>query len=302
MILLLNLKAKKSIVQLIFDKESKLIKILLSVIKASKSYNNSTKIAKVFCNLFLDEYKEIYFSTCDPLLEDLFIINNEKFSKINVEGVDVYPKSFYVDLMQNILNLKLTYEMIFNKSKNMLRHLNSIQLEKRVVEETRDNKPEIETFDFSNKSKSTEFSHTNNLNKVDSKAKNSLNIITCNIFNETDKPIVKLQFIQSLIRVVFSKEKYNYIKKNKLETNFIFTHLENFEYNFMSYIVNKSLIDTKQKYGDNYSCLFRKDEIYDEVIKYFFFIFGNSLVIKSFGKLMTNLNFIISYTFEEIFD
>jgi len=53
----------------------------------------------------------------------------------------------------------------------------------------------------------------------------------------------------------------------------------------MKTVVEKSLQATKQNYGDSVNCLFRKDEIYDDIIKYFFFIYGNSLLIKSFSKL-----------------
>ena len=49
----------------------------------------------------------------------------------------------------------------------------------------------------------------------------------------------------------------------------------------MSTVVEKCLLLSKEKYGDNFSCLFRKDEIFDDIIKYFFFIYGNSLLIKS---------------------
>jgi hypothetical protein len=83
-----------------------------------------------------------------------------------------------------------------------------------------------------------------------------------------------LIFIQSLIRVVFSKEKKNYIIN------------ENYEYNFLKYAISKNLSDIKTTYGDNYTCLFRKDEINDDIIKYLFFIFGNSLLLKSFGNII----------------
>jgi hypothetical protein len=46
------------------------------------------------------------------------------------------------------------------------------------------------------------------------------------------------------------------------------------------------MILTKQKYGDKYSCLFRKDEIYDDILKYIFFVFGNNMLVKSFGNIL----------------
>ncbi len=70
---------------------------------------------RIFCNLFLDEYKETFFSTEDPILEELFIINNIKFSKVNNEGVDKFPKEIYTGILKTILDLDLTYEKIFHK-------------------------------------------------------------------------------------------------------------------------------------------------------------------------------------------
>ncbi len=52
----------------------------------------------------------------------------------------------------------------------------------------------------------------------------------------------------------------------------------------MKNIVVKSLILTKEKFGDKIPCLFRKEEIFDDIIKYYFFIYGNSLLLNSFIK------------------
>ena len=82
---------------------------------------------------------------------------------------------------------------------------------------------------------------------------------------------MKINFITSLIRVVLSKEKY------------VFINEDNYELNFLNNVIEKGLKLTRKKYGDNYNTLFRKDEIYDDIIKYIFFIFGNSLLIKAFG-------------------
>jgi hypothetical protein len=88
---------------------------------------------------------------------------------------------------------------------------------------------------------------------------------------------VKLHLIQSLIRIVFSKEKYLYIDSSRT-----------YEYEFLDSLITRSMVETKQMYGDKVSCLFRKEELWDEIIKYFFFIFGNSLLLKSFSKLIIN--------------
>ena len=72
------------------------------------------------------------------------------------------------------------------------------------------------------------------------------------INNPKEKTNYKLNIAQSIIRVVFSKEKFLYLDKNSEESN-------HFEYNFI-----KNLID--------------------DLIKYFFYFFGNTMMIKSFVK------------------
>ena len=42
--------------------------------------------------------------------------------------------------------------------------------------------------------------------------------------------------------------------------------------------------ETVAKYGDEYKTLFRKEDLCDDVIKYMFFIFGNSMLIDCFVK------------------
>jgi hypothetical protein len=42
--------------------------------------------------------------------------------------------------------------------------------------------------------------------------------------------------------------------------------------------------ETVAKFGDEYKTLFRKEDLCDDVIKYMFFIFGNSMLIDSFVK------------------
>ena len=89
-----------------------------------------------------------------------------------------------------------------------------------------------------------------------------------------EKPAYKLCVAQSLIRVVFSKEKKKYYSENE---NF-------YEYNVLKRIIDKDMKETVEKYGDEYKTLFRKEDLCDDVIKYMFFIFGNSMLIDSFVK------------------
>ena len=51
--------------------------------------------------------------------------------------------------------------------------------------------------------------------------------------------------------------------------------------------------ETREKFGDEYKTLFRKEDLCDDVIKYMFFIFGNSMLIDCFvmplKKMLKNL-------------
>ena len=89
---------------------------------------------------------------------------------------------------------------------------------------------------------------------------------------DEDKPDYKLSIAQSIIRVAFSKEKTNY------------TNEKYFEYTFIKKVIDKDIEETAKRFGDEYKTLFRKEDLCDDVIKYMFFIFGNSMMIESFVK------------------
>ena len=97
------------------------------------------------------------------------------------------------------------------------------------------------------------------------------------INNPKEKTNYKLNITQSIIRVVFSKEKFLYLDKNSEESN-------HFEYNFIKNLIDKDLEMTIKKYGNDVKILFRKEDLIDDLIKYFFYIFGNTMMIKSFVK------------------
>ena len=89
---------------------------------------------------------------------------------------------------------------------------------------------------------------------------------------DEDKPEYKLKIAQSIIRVAFSKEKSNYTKE------------QFYEYCFIKRVIDKDMEETRKKFGDEYKTLFRKEDLCDDVIKYMFFIFGNSMLIDCFVK------------------
>jgi len=93
-----------------------------------------------------------------------------------------------------------------------------------------------------------------------------------NKIKDEEKPAYKLCIAQSLIRVAFSKEKKNYSNEKY------------FEYKLLKKIVDKDMEETVLRFGDEYKTLFRKEDLCDDVIKYMFFIFGNSMLIDAFVK------------------
>ena len=72
---------------------------------------------------------------------------------------------------------------------------------------------------------------------------------------------------------LFSKEKKKFYEKEKF-----------YEYKLLKRIIDKDMEETVAKFGDEYKTLFRKEDLCDDVIKYMFFIFGNSMMIESFVK------------------
>jgi hypothetical protein len=109
MIIIKNSKDCKMLLEYLFDNNSKLVKDILNILRISRAYKKN-KILQIYCNLFFDEYKEIFFNSG---LDEMFIMNNEKFTKVNVEGVDVYPPTLYTNILNILLELDFTYEQYF---------------------------------------------------------------------------------------------------------------------------------------------------------------------------------------------
>lgn len=220
MILLLNISKRKELIVKIFSDNSEIIEILLEILKQSNNIKGNNRIKKILCHIFFDEFYWMFF---DNDLEDLYILNNSKLTEENTEGLDKYSKSYYVNILDSLLDLNFTYEYLSNS---------------KVLPEG------------------------------DEKA-------LSNDFKYKIKTLAKTMFIQSILRIVFSREKYNYLNENDKN---------DYEFFFFKNIINNCCTSTKDNFGDNYNCLFRKDEIYDDIIKFIFFMFGNKVLVKSYCK------------------
>ena len=210
MVLVLNLKKYTSLIKIIFQGKLSFFSELRDSINNMKT-RKKIKLLSILSNIFLEEYKDVFFRKDDKDLEDLFIDQQTKFSDICSETVTFYDDTTYKKMFQTLLKFDISYNNFFS-----------------------------------------------NNNKI----------------KDDDKPDYKLCVAQSLIRVAFSKEKKKFYKE---KGNY-------YEYDLLKRIIDKDMEETREKFGDEYKTLFRKEDLCDDVIKYMFFIFGNSMLIDSFVK------------------
>ena len=219
MVLVLNLKKYKSLIKIIFEGKLGFFSELRDSINNMKT-KKKIKLLCILSNIFLIEYKDVFFRKDDKELEDLFIDQQTKFSDICSETVTFYDDTTYKKMFQTLLKFDISYNNFFS-----------------------------------------------NNNKI----------------KDDEKPSYKLCVAQSLIRVAFSKEKKKFYQE---KGNF-------YEYDLLKRIIDKDMEETREKFGDEYKTLFRKEDLCDDVIKYMFFIFGNSMLIDCFvmplKKMLNNI-------------
>ena len=219
MVLVLNLKSYTSLIKLIFRGKLLFFSELRDNINNMRTRKRN-KLLSILSNIFLEEYKGVFFNNNDQELEDLFIEQQTDFSELCSETVTFYDDSTYKKMFQTLLRFDISYNNFFS-----------------------------------------------NNDKI----------------SDDEKPSYKLCVAQSLIRVAFSKEKKKFYKE---KGNY-------YEYDLLKRIIDKDMKETREKFGDEYKTLFRKEDLCDDVIKYMFFIFGNSMLIDCFvmplKKMLKNL-------------
>ena len=87
-----------------------------------------------------------------------------------------------------------------------------------------------------------------------------------------EKSAYKLTLVHSLIRIILSNGKKKYTNENF------------YEFNSIKKVIDKDIVETIEKYGDEYKTLFRKEDLCDDFLKYIFFIFGNKMIVESFAN------------------
>ena len=215
MVLVLNLKNYSPLIKLIFQGKLGFFNNLRDSIFEMKT-RKKNKLLSILSNIFLEEYKGIFFNKNDKELEDIFIEQQTKFSELCSETVTFYDDKTYKKMFQTLLKFDISYANFFS-----------------------------------------------NNNKI----------------KDDEKPSYKLCVAQSLIRVAFSKEKKKFYQE---KGNF-------YEYDLLKRIIDKDMYETREKFGDEYKTLFRKEDLCDDVIKYMFFIFGNSMLIDCFVMPLKNM-------------
>ena len=219
MVLVLNLKSYTNLIKLIFRGKLLFFSELRDNINNMRTRKRN-KLLSILSNIFLEEYKGVFFNNNDQELEDLFIEQQTDFSELCSETVTFYDDSTYKKMFQTLLRFDISYNNFFS-----------------------------------------------NNDKI----------------SDDEKPSYKLCVAQSLIRVAFSKEKKKFYKE---KGNY-------YEYDLLKRIIDKDMEETREKFGDEYKTLFRKEDLCDDVIKYMFFIFGNSMLIDCFvmplKKMLKNL-------------
>ena len=84
----------------------------------------------------------------------------------------------------------------------------------------------------------------------------------------------QIELVKNIILIIFSKEKYQYLKDDDIY----------YEYEFLDKLIKKNIAETKEIHEDKHRNLFRRDNISTNIIKYIFFLFGNSMVINGLVK------------------
>ena len=215
MVLVLNLKKYPTLIRLIFKGKINFFGELRDNLNNMKT-RKKIKLLCILTNIFLDEYKELFFSNEDNSLEQLFIDQQTEFSDICSETVTFYDDVTYKKMFETLLKFDISYTNFFS-----------------------------------------------NNNKI----------------KDEDKPSYKLCVSQSLIRVAFSKEKKRFYQEK----------VKFYEYDLLKRIIDKDMEETRDKFGDEYKTLFRKEDLCDDFIKYMFFIFGNSMLIDCFVMPLKNM-------------
>ena len=192
--------------------------------------------------------------------------NNNKNKEMFIKILYNLYSTEYTHLELNLLLGKNNKNQCENVIINFYNNMNKVKEEKNNIDIEEQKCQKIVEFLF-------------NLDSKDFLAFNKKKIIDID-----DKFYFQIDLVKHIFFILFSKEKYKYLKNE----NEVF-----YEYDFLNKIILKNILETKEINGDKYKDLFRRDNLINDLIKYFFFIFGNQMLIEC---LVKPLNIILNIT------
>ena len=117
MIITLNLKGYPTFIELIFEGQCKFFNTLVDLIQKIKKKSDRKQLFAIIGNLFLEEYKGLYFRTnpneSDEKLENLFISKQADFSNLFMDHQSIYDDNTYKKMFDILLKFELSYENFF---------------------------------------------------------------------------------------------------------------------------------------------------------------------------------------------
>ena len=100
--------------ELFMEKDSEIINLIIEIIRKLRNFDINKRIEKIFYNIFLDDYRDLFFNNN---LDQLFIYNYEKYKKHFTSPFEVFPKEIYSNLLELLFNLDVTYEILLKSKK-----------------------------------------------------------------------------------------------------------------------------------------------------------------------------------------
>ena len=265
MIIVLNLKNNEKFIHYLTKEKIEYLTIFISKIEKIKNVENKKICLNILCQLFSDEYIHLALNVIlDENMENKNIINIKESEEEENIIIDKEIEKGNNNLINTNNNQKYNSES-YKILNNFYQSQKILKINDDITQKEKCNKVIELLFNFD--------------------SENFLNIKQDNNIDYSILFISNIDLVQNIILILFSKEKYNFLKKEKEEIYY--------EFDFLDKVIKKNISQTKEIHGDKYRNLFRKDSLTNNIIKYIFFIFGNNMVIESIIKpLNTLLNLI----------
>jgi len=266
MVIVINLKNNEKFNYYLTKEKIVYLTTLISKAQKIKNLENKKICLNILYQLFSNEYIHLGL---DIILEEKFEnknnINNIKISE-EEENVIIDKENENVNIINNNNNNQNNYDSeSYTILNNFYLSQKAKEIKDNIVQKEKYNKVIDLLFNFD--------------------SQNFLNIKQDNNIDYSVLFFNNINLAQNIILILFSKEKYNFLKNEKEDVYY--------EFDFLDKVIKKNIAQTKEIHGDKYRNLFRKDSVTNNIIKYIFFIFGNNMLIESIIKpLNTLLNLI----------